>query len=70
MKTCSEKLKQEYNKVIPTRLLIDVIKTLHQKIKGLYMGNNILTNLPMYMAIIGFLGIVVMFAKPYVVGQQ
>ena len=28
--------------------------------------NNILSNLPYYMAVIGFIGIVVMFAKPYV----
>lgn len=30
--------------------------------------NNIMSNLPVYMAVIGFLGIVVMFAKPYVTG--
>lgn len=33
-------------------------------------ANNILSNLPLYVAIVGFLGIVVMFAKPYMVGQQ
>lgn len=28
--------------------------------------NNIMANLPYYMAVVGFIGIVVMFAKPYV----
>ena len=32
--------------------------------------NNILTNLPIYMAIVGFIGIVVMFAKSYMVGTE
>jgi len=32
--------------------------------------NNIMVNLPIYLAIIGIIGLVVMFAKPYVVGQQ
>jgi hypothetical protein len=32
------------------------------------LSNNILLNLPLYTAIIGFLGLVVMFAKPYVSG--
>ena len=27
--------------------------------------NNLMTNLPLYLAVIGFLGIIVMFAKPY-----
>lgn len=31
--------------------------------------NNLMSNLPMYLAIVGFLGIIVMFAKPYF-GQQ
>jgi len=31
--------------------------------------NNILLNLPIYVAIIGFLGMVVMFAKPYLMQQ-
>lgn len=30
--------------------------------------NNLLTNLPIYIAIIGFLGMIVMFAKPYIQG--
>lgn len=30
--------------------------------------NNLLTNLPIYIAVIGFLGMVVMFAKPYFAG--
>ena len=30
--------------------------------------NNLLTNLPIYIAIIGFLGMIVMFAKPYLSG--
>lgn len=32
------------------------------------LSNNILTNLPLYTAVIGFLGLVVMFAKPYFTG--
>lgn len=32
--------------------------------------NNILLNLPIYIAVIGFLGMVVMFAKPYLMGNQ
>ena len=32
--------------------------------------NNLLSNLPLYTAIIGFLGMVVMFAKPYIMGEQ
>lgn len=32
--------------------------------------NHLLTNLPIYIAIVGFLGMVVMFAKPYVAGEQ
>lgn len=31
--------------------------------------NHILSYLPMYIAIIGFIGIVVMFAKPYITGE-
>ena len=31
--------------------------------------NNLMANLPLYMAVIGFLGLVVMFAKPYFAGQ-
>lgn len=32
--------------------------------------NNIMGNLPLYIAIIGIIGLVVMFAKPYVVSQE
>ena len=32
--------------------------------------NNIMTNLPLYIGIIGFVGIVVMFAKPYLFGGE
>lgn len=32
------------------------------------ISNNLLTNLPLYTAVIGFLGLVVMFAKPYFSG--
>lgn len=32
------------------------------------LTNNLLSNLPLYTAIIGFLGMVVMFAKPYISG--
>lgn len=32
------------------------------------LTNNLMSNLPVYIAVIGFLGIVVMFAKPYVTG--
>ena len=32
--------------------------------------NNIMGNLPLYLGIIGIIGLVVMFAKPYVVGQE
>jgi len=32
--------------------------------------SNILSNLPVYMAVIGLLGILVMFAKPYFMGGQ
>ena len=31
--------------------------------------NHILSNLPMYMSIIGMVGLVVMFAKPYITGE-
>jgi hypothetical protein len=31
--------------------------------------NQILTHLPIYMAVVGFIGIVVMFAKPYISGE-
>lgn len=33
------------------------------------MANHILLNLPYYISIIGFIGIVVMFAKPYIMGE-
>lgn len=32
--------------------------------------NNIMGNLPIYMSIIGFVGMIVMFAKPYVMGDS
>jgi hypothetical protein len=32
------------------------------------LSNNLMANLPVYMAVVGFLGIVVMFAKPYFQG--
>ena len=32
--------------------------------------NNIMGNLPIYMSIIGFIGMIVMFAKPYVMGDS
>jgi len=32
--------------------------------------NNLMMNLPLYLAVIGFLGIIVMFAKPYFSPQQ
>lgn len=32
------------------------------------ISNNLMTNLPLYSAVIGFLGLVVMFAKPYFAG--
>lgn len=32
--------------------------------------NNLMNNLPLYIAVIGFLGLVVMFAKPYFAGQM
>lgn len=32
--------------------------------------NNILLNLPIYTAVIGFLGMIVMFAKPYLMGNN
>lgn len=31
--------------------------------------NNLMLNLPIYMGVVAFLGLVVMFAKPYVAGQ-
>lgn len=34
------------------------------------MMNNLLLNLPYYMAVVGFIGVVVMFAKPYFQGTQ
>ena len=34
------------------------------------ISNNIMGNLPLYLAIIGIIGLVVMFAKPYVTGQE
>jgi len=34
------------------------------------MANNLISNMPLYIAIIGFLGIVIMFAKPNIAGQQ
>lgn len=37
-------------------------------INGFPITDNIMSNLPLYMAVIGFLGIVVMFAKPYFAG--
>jgi hypothetical protein len=33
------------------------------------LTNNIMLNLPIYLAVVGFLGIVVMFAKPYFAQQ-
>lgn len=33
------------------------------------VANNLMLNLPIYMAVVGFIGIVVMFAKPYFQGQ-
>lgn len=33
------------------------------------IANNIMLNLPIYIAVIGFLGLVVMFAKPYLFAQ-
>lgn len=33
------------------------------------LSNNLLLNLPVYVAAIGFLGVVVMFAKPYFMGD-
>jgi len=32
--------------------------------------NNLLSYLPLYTVIIGFLGMIIMFAKPYIMGQQ
>lgn len=32
--------------------------------------NNIMSSLPIYMSIIGFIGLIVMFAKPYMMGGQ
>ena len=34
------------------------------------LTNNILGNLPIYISIIGLVGLVVMFAKPYIAGEQ
>lgn len=34
------------------------------------ISNNLLLNLPLYMSVIGIIGMVVMFAKPYIEGQQ
>jgi len=34
------------------------------------LANNILSNLPIYLAAIGFIGLIVMFAKPMVAGQN
>ena len=34
------------------------------------LSNNLMLNLPIYMAVVGFVGIVVMFAKPYFGGEQ
>ena len=34
------------------------------------ISNNLMLNLPIYMTVIGFLGLTIMFAKPYIVGSQ
>lgn len=43
--------------------------TLTSSLTNFPITNHILGYLPMYMAIIGFIGVVVMFAKPYITGE-
>jgi len=38
-------------------------------IQSFPIANNLLSNMPVYLAVVGFLGIVIMFAKPAVFGQ-
>ena len=34
------------------------------------LTNHLLTNLPLYVAVVGVIGIIIMYAKPYMVGEE